>query len=212
MKELYTALLEFQKKAPQVLRDTQGYGYKYPRLEQVIEVTRPILNQVGLVVFQSYELVDGQNCIKTTLAHAGTGQTIVSVTPVRQNVSLKGMNDFQVDGSAISYYRRYALLSLLFLAAEDNDAQGEQETKPISNALPESKNNRKITYAIEELDVDDMQKARLQLIEFAAKLFNQKKITEERYEKIVEYIKNAGWPSDLEKANISLGRIYEQCN
>jgi hypothetical protein len=47
------------------------------------------------------------------------------------------MNDYQVMGSAITYYRRYALSSMLGIITDiDNDVSGEQTkrtlpTKPI---------------------------------------------------------------------------------
>jgi hypothetical protein len=45
-------------------------------------------------------------------------------------VALKGMNDFQVLGSAISYLRRYSLASILTLITDaDLDASGEQTKK-----------------------------------------------------------------------------------
>ena len=46
---------------------------------------------------------------------------------IPQEVDLKGMNDFQVLGSAITYLRRYAISSILGLVTDkDTDAQGEQ--------------------------------------------------------------------------------------
>jgi hypothetical protein len=57
---------------------------------------------------------------------------------IPQGVQLKGMNDFQVAGSAITYFRRYALSSALGLVTDkDTDASGEKkETKqPIKQPL-----------------------------------------------------------------------------
>jgi len=50
---------------------------------------------------------------------------------IPQGVQLKGMNDFQVLGSAITYIRRYALSSALGLVTDkDIDAAGEQIPQP----------------------------------------------------------------------------------
>ena len=52
---------------------------------------------------------------------------------------LKGMNDFQVLGSAISYLRRYSLSSVLGIVSDkDTDASGEQVSKPKKRTLTDS--------------------------------------------------------------------------
>jgi hypothetical protein len=63
----------------------------------------------------------------TILFHCESGESIESKTAIPQNVQLKGMNDFQVLGSAITYLRRYALSSICGLVTDkDTDASGEQ--------------------------------------------------------------------------------------
>ena len=50
-----------------------------------------------------------------------------SCAAIPQDVQLKGMNAFQVYGSAITYFRRYALSSILGIVTDkDIDASGEQ--------------------------------------------------------------------------------------
>ncbi len=52
---------------------------------------------------------------KTIIFHTESGESIESVTNIPQEVVLKGMNTFQVAGSAITYYRRYSLSAALGL-------------------------------------------------------------------------------------------------
>ena len=67
------------------------------------------------------------DCVKTIIFHIETGESIESLTDIPKGVQLKGMNDFQVLGSAITYIRRYALSSILGLVTDkDTDAAGEQ--------------------------------------------------------------------------------------
>lgn len=69
----------------------------------------------------------GENNIKTIIFDVESGESIETVTNIPRNVTLKGMNDFQVLGSAITYIRRYALSSALGLITDtDTDASGEQ--------------------------------------------------------------------------------------
>ena len=84
----------------------------------------PILRKHALGFTQ---LINGTS-IDTILFHTTTGETITSKTEIPQGVALKGMNDFQVLGSAVTYIRRYALSSMLGVVTDkDIDASGEQE-------------------------------------------------------------------------------------
>lgn len=123
---IFKALANFQQEVPVIHKSTQGYGYTYSDLPKIFEVINPLLKKNGLGFTQ---LMEGQN-IKTVLFHVESGETLESTTEMPQNVSLKGMNDFQVLGSAITYLRRYSLSSLLGLVTDkDTDAGGEQKQK-----------------------------------------------------------------------------------
>lgn len=123
---IYKALAAFQQECPTIHKGTQGYGYSYADLPTIFEVINPLLKKNGLGFTQ---LIEGQT-IKTMLFHQETGETIESNTEIPQNVSLKGMNDYQVLGSAITYIRRYALSAMLGIVTDkDTDASGEQQKK-----------------------------------------------------------------------------------
>lgn len=127
MKNIYKALADFQQEVPVILKDTSGYGYKYADLPAIFEVINPLLKKNGLGFYQAVDFLDSQSCIKTVVFHIESGEFIESVTLIPQGVALKGMNDFQVLGSAITYIKRYALSSLLGLVTDkDTDASGEQ--------------------------------------------------------------------------------------
>lgn len=127
MKNLYKSLADFQQEVPVIHKGTKGYGYSYADLPAIFEVINPLLKKNGLGFTQ---LVNGM-CINTVVFHIESGEKIESITDIPQGVQLKGMNDFQVLGSAITYIRRYALSSALGLVTDkDTDASGVQEKKP----------------------------------------------------------------------------------
>jgi hypothetical protein len=135
MKNLFKALTNFQQEVPVILKDTQAYGYKYADLPEIFKVINPLLKKHGIGFAQPIE----GNSIKTIIFHIESGETLESITDIPQNVQLKGMNDFQVLGSAITYIRRYALSSILGLITDkDTDASGEQVKEPTkpANELP----------------------------------------------------------------------------
>jgi hypothetical protein len=126
MKNLFKALAAFQQEVPTIHKDTQGYGYTYAELSTILEKINPLLKKHGLGFTQP---ICGQS-VKTIIFHAESGETIECATDIPQGVQLKGMNEFQVLGSAITYIRRYALSSALGLVTDkDNDAAGEQQPK-----------------------------------------------------------------------------------
>lgn len=127
MKNLYRALANFTQEVPVILKDTTGYGYQYADLPAIFKVINPLMAKHGLGFTQ---LVNGTQ-INTKVFHIESGETIESNTDIPQGVQLKGMNDFQVLGSAITYIRRYALSSILGLVTDkDTDGAGEQVKTP----------------------------------------------------------------------------------
>lgn len=123
---IFKALANFQQEVPVIHKDTQGYGYTYADLPKVFEIINPLLKKHGLGFSQ---LMQGQS-IQTIVFHLESGETLESLTDIPQNVSLKGMNEFQVLGSAITYLRRYSISSILGLVTDkDTDAGGEQKAK-----------------------------------------------------------------------------------
>ncbi len=123
MKHLFKALADFQQEVPVIHKATQGYGYTYADLPKILEVINPLLKKHGLGFTQ---LINGTQ-IATCLFHIESAESIESKIDIPQGVILKGMNEFQVLGSAITYLRRYSLSSMLGLITDkDTDASGEQ--------------------------------------------------------------------------------------
>jgi hypothetical protein len=130
MKHLFKSLAEFQQEVPTIHKATQGYGYTYADLPKIFEVINPLLKKHGLGFTQ---LINGTELV-TIVFHVESGETIESKTAIPQGVALKGMNDFQVLGSAITYLRRYALSSILGIVSDkDTDAGGEQVKIEVKN-------------------------------------------------------------------------------
>jgi len=127
MKNIYKALANFQQECPVILKDTQGYGYVYTDLPDIYKVIMPLLKANGLGFTQI--LKDGG--LETILFHIESGETIQGYVEIPNNVSLAKMNQYQVMGSAYTYFRRYALSSMLgIITDKDTDAIGQQVQQP----------------------------------------------------------------------------------
>jgi len=131
--KLHNKLHNFRMDCPVILKDTKGYGYKYADLPTIYEVINPILDKHKLGLSQA---VHGDTII-TTLVDLETGHKEESSINIPMDVQLKGMNQFQVLGSAITYLRRYGLSTALGIATDkDTDAGGEQVSKAKPKAQP----------------------------------------------------------------------------
>lgn len=124
-----------------------SYGYRYADLADALSMIRPILAKHDLAVTQTASNPDHDTvAITTTLFHT-SGQWITFDPLVLPNGRTA-----QETGSAITYGRRYSLLAVLGLAAEDDDGAGaaprqsrnaqsrstERETATVKKALPVS--------------------------------------------------------------------------
>ncbi len=153
MKNIFKALASFQQEVPVILKETTGYGYVYADLPAIFKEINPLMQKHGLGFYQA---VNGTK-IKTVIFHIETAEIIESETDIPQGVSLKGMNDFQVLGSAITYIKRYALSSLLGLVTDkDTDASGDQvvqiEPKKQSTKEYQVKNKKDYEDGVDPLD------------------------------------------------------------
>ena len=149
MKNLYKALAAFQQEVPAIHQGTKGYGYTYSDLKTIFKVINPILKKHDLGFTQ---LLEGTN-IKTVIFHTTSGESIESTTEIPQGMTLKGMNTFQVNGSGITYYRRYSLSSALGLVTDvDSDAKGEEKPAPPTKA---ALNKERFLKAIEAIKTGD---------------------------------------------------------
>jgi len=132
MKELFKSLSEFQQEVPVIHKGTKGYGYSYADLPAIFEVINPLMKKYNLGFTQP---IMGDT-IKTIIFHTESGETLESLTEIPKDVTLKGMNDFQVLGSAITYIRRYALSSILGLVTDkDTDANGTQNKPTVKASI-----------------------------------------------------------------------------
>lgn len=138
---IYEKLLEVQKEIGAIKKDSKNPFFKssYFDINSLLAEVKPVLNKHGLVLTQALTHIDGKLALATTLSSserlggAVSGrdlkfdQDIISAT-----CPLPETTDAQKAGSAITYFRRYALQSLLALEAEDDDGEG---SKPAPKVL-----------------------------------------------------------------------------
>jgi len=124
--ELMAALAKAQGEIVSGIKNKSNpfFKSKFLDLPAVWEVIRKPLSINGLSIVQTVEGTTEQLYLLTILGHS-SGQWIKSRMPL---ILVKKTP--QEMGSSISYSRRYSLMALIGVCAEDEDDDGEAATKP----------------------------------------------------------------------------------
>lgn len=148
-KTIYTALLEAQKSIEAITKDaTAGKGsfsYNYATLGQVMDMIKKPLNDNG--VFVSQPIIGDK--VKTKLIFSNGSSISDKGTPI---VCAKP-NDPQAQGSAITYARRYGLMSILCLSTEDDDGVKAMPTREHSEIVREPLNTGECDHDWDKLPI-----------------------------------------------------------
>ena len=124
MKELnfYEKLSAVKSEVGRISKDSNNpfFKSKYFDINSLLMHVEPIIQKNGLLLLQPIQ----DNMVKSIIFDTN-GFSIESA------INLTGITDPQKLGSAITYFRRYTLQSLLALQAEDDDANlASKKTEP----------------------------------------------------------------------------------
>jgi hypothetical protein len=132
-KTIYAALAAAQMKMEGVKKDAKNDAFKrdgkalpYATLASVLEACLPALNESGIAVYQPTVDDEGGRYVETILAHV-SGETLKCRVPL-----IVQKNDMQGYGSAVTYARRYGLMSMAGIAPEDDDGNAAAKAAPVT--------------------------------------------------------------------------------
>ena len=117
-------IAELKKETGKMSKDSTNpfFKSKYFDVNQLLEHLEPIAESKGLLILQP--IINGE--VYSQIIDIESGDKIESY------IQLTQFTDPQKTGSAITYYRRYSLQSLLGLQAEDDDAH-KASAKTVEN-------------------------------------------------------------------------------
>lgn len=120
------ALLNAQKKIGAATKGSVNpfFHSKYADLGAVMEACKDELNDNGISVLQPIGTNEHKVYVETVLLHE-SGEWISE----SMEIAPKSETNPQEQGSAISYARRYSLQSMVFIPAEDDDAEKATHTQ-----------------------------------------------------------------------------------
>lgn len=125
---VYKKIFEAKKEIGRITKDSKNPFFKsnYLSLNGLLDAVEGVFEKNGLVILQPIE--DGK--VKTQIIDVDEGKTSI----LQSEMNLPNIQDPQKLGSAITYFRRYTLQSLLGLQAEDDD--GNTATNHIKKPKP----------------------------------------------------------------------------
>jgi len=149
--EMGAAVVAAYAELGHVSKDGQGNYGKHATISAVLDAAKPILASHDLAVVQSFdESNPGFVTVNTTLIHS-SGETLNG-----GGLAMPTPNDPQKVGGAISYARRYALMTFLGLAAEDDDGQSASDAiRKENEPHPNSDRVKDVVAALKALDATE---------------------------------------------------------
>lgn len=113
MLELLKKIDIIKREAGKIVKDKENPFFKssYTDVNSLLEQLEPLFEKQGLLLIQPIK----GNQVSSEIVDLKTGQALSS------SLTLPEMTDPQKVGSAITYYRRYTLTSLLALQSEEDD-------------------------------------------------------------------------------------------
>ena len=141
IKNIAGAIVKAQAEVENLYPSSKGYGYDFVPLNKIIDTLKTVLPKYGLAYIQLPFGGQSGNTVglSTRIVH-DSGEWIEETAefPV---TDMKGVNATQKAGAAITYFRRYALLSAFGITGDkDVDANDQawkntpQQKSQISNA------------------------------------------------------------------------------
>lgn len=129
---IYRALAAAQTEMGPALKDSTNPAFKskYADLASVMAACMPALNKHGIAVIQPICDEEGKRYVKTILAHESGDQLECRVELILAK------NDMQGYGSAVTYARRYGLMSMAGIAPEDDDGNAAAKAAPVIDSKP----------------------------------------------------------------------------
>ena len=134
VKSIAAALASAQANMGKALKSAVNphFKVKYADLSSVMDACLPSLNEAGIAVIQPTTDEGGDMFVETILIHGESGESLKCRVPL-----IVSKKDMQGYGSAVTYARRYGLMSMAGIAPDDDDGNAAAKSTPASNQRQE---------------------------------------------------------------------------
>lgn len=193
--KIAAALVAFSGEVKSIAHDATNPHFKsqYTSLDHMIDETKPILQKHGLTVMQ-FPGGDGEKITVRTMILHESGEWIETEPLTLRPVKL----DPQGAGSAITYARRYSYAAALSLSLGDDDDGNGASTGPAQSAKSTTQpGTTRTSPAAGNGLISHAQ------INYCHKLKNDKRITDEDFDRMVEELSGQESLKELTKGQAS---------
>ncbi len=127
MKDLYAAMAKAFPEIEGASKDKNNphFKSKYADLGAVVEAIKPALTRHGLFFVQHTHEQEGGVCVETVVCHS-SGESM----PLGKLFVPASKQDAQGYGSALTYARRYSLMTAFGVCPEDDDGNAASKPAP----------------------------------------------------------------------------------
>ena len=173
-----------------------AFRSKYADLASVMDACMPALNKHGIAVLQP--LVDDEHgrYVKTVFVHGESGDAVECRVPL-----IVGKNDMQGYGSAVTYARRYGLMSMAGIAPEDDDGNAAAKAAPAQQARLAQ--TQKTQQAVSSQNTASARKLADEMIAAAQKYGQQAVTGHKNYQADIAFLETTS-PDDFDRVMAAL--------
>lgn len=157
MKEIAKALATAQANMTKALKQSNNphFRSRYADLGNVMDACLPALNAAGIALIQPTGEDETGRFVETIFIHGESGEQLSCRVPL-----IVAKNDMQGFGSAVTYARRYGLMTMAGIAPEDDDGNAASKAPPQQQRQPEPPSQEAISraadYLAEAVTIDDL--------------------------------------------------------
>lgn len=155
--KLYGKLAKVRAAVPPIPRDSEAtvkmksggsYSYSYAKLESIVSIVNPVLDQHG--IFYNW-IVSSLDTITVVVVDLDTGYSIESSHKIGDDPE-----NFQDRGKQLTYYSRYLLLLILgIVSEEDDDGAGYMSAKAGKSGKSGKSTKRTTRFRTSTVDEDE---------------------------------------------------------
>ena len=116
--------------------------YMYRNQEDILEAAKPLLDEAGLLLYITDEIVhiEGRFYVKATVTVTDGTHQMQTSAYAREDLTKKGMDGSQVSGASSSYARKYALCGMMLL---DGSRDADRLNKSTDYGAKQNAQNKK---------------------------------------------------------------------
>ena len=128
-KKAYTAAMsDFRGRCPTIVKTRKAHNNMYAGLAETIEQIKDLLAECGLSHSWTTDVQGDVITVTCRVTHVG-GHSESTSLPASPDTS-GSKNAIQAVGSTVTYLQRYTLFSILGLASQEDDMDGNMDTPP----------------------------------------------------------------------------------